>query len=158
MDFRGRVYPLPPYLNHMGNDLAKALLVFARGKPLGPHGLQWLKLHCINLTGLKKRDSVQERLQYADNNLNLILDTAEKRLDGERWFLESDEPWLTFSVCNEIKAALEHPGGPENYVSHLPIHQVRPFVMKRDRLKNTHIIIIQDLKIALYHYLFTIKC
>jgi hypothetical protein len=26
MDFRGRVYPIPPHLNHMGSDLAKSLL------------------------------------------------------------------------------------------------------------------------------------
>ena len=32
MDFRGRVYPIPPYLNHMGSDLARSLMVFARGK------------------------------------------------------------------------------------------------------------------------------
>lgn len=127
MDFRGRVYPLPPYLNHMGADLAKALLVFAKGKPLGKEGLNWLKLHCINLTGLKKRDSVQDRLDFAESNMDLILDSAERPLQGKRWFLESDEPWLTFSVCNEIKAALECPDGPENYVSHLPIHQVIHF-------------------------------
>ena len=61
---RGRVYPLPPYFNHMGSDLARSMLVFARGKPLGPQGFDWLKLHCINLTGLKKRDSVEDRLRY----------------------------------------------------------------------------------------------
>jgi len=29
--------------------------VFAKGKALGPHGLEWLKIHLVNLTGFKKR-------------------------------------------------------------------------------------------------------
>lgn len=34
LDFRGRVYPIPPHLNHMGADLARGILEFAEGKPL----------------------------------------------------------------------------------------------------------------------------
>lgn len=55
MDFRGRVYPAPPILNHIGDDVSRSLLVFARKQPLGPHGLDWLKVHCVNLTGFLKR-------------------------------------------------------------------------------------------------------
>jgi hypothetical protein len=44
MDFRGRVYPCPPHLNHLGADLARAILLFAQGKPLGSKGLDWLKV------------------------------------------------------------------------------------------------------------------
>nr|CAH7742484.1 unnamed protein product [Callosobruchus chinensis] len=65
MDFRGRVYPVPPHLNHLGSDLARSMLVFAEPRPLGPDGLDWLKIHLVNLTGLKKRDCVKERLSYA---------------------------------------------------------------------------------------------
>ena len=44
-------------LQHLsiGSDIARSLLVFAKGKPLGPKGLDWLKIHLINLTGFKKR-------------------------------------------------------------------------------------------------------
>ena len=61
IDFRGRVYPLPPHFNHMGNDLSRSLLVFAKGKPLGSEGLDWLKIHCVNLTGKKKKESLNAR-------------------------------------------------------------------------------------------------
>jgi len=44
MDFRGRVYPCPPHLNHLGSDMARSLLCFAKGKPLGSNGLNWLKV------------------------------------------------------------------------------------------------------------------
>lgn len=81
MDFRGRVYPIPPHLNHLGSDLARSLLVFALGKPLGPNGFDWLKIHTINLTGFKKRDPVSERLKYANENMDNILDSAENPLN-----------------------------------------------------------------------------
>lgn len=44
MDFRGRVYPCPPHLNHLGSDMARSLLCFAKGEPLGFNGLNWLKV------------------------------------------------------------------------------------------------------------------
>lgn len=44
MDFRGRVYPVAPLLNHLGADMARAMLYFAKGEPLGPKGLDWLKV------------------------------------------------------------------------------------------------------------------
>lgn len=55
LDFRGRCYPIPPHFNHLGNDLARGLILFAEGKPLGPNGLDMLKVHLINLTGTMKR-------------------------------------------------------------------------------------------------------
>lgn len=122
MDFRGRVYPVPPHLNHLGSDLARSMLVFAESRPLGPDGLKWLKLHLINLTGLKKRDKVEDRLAYADDIMNLILDSADKPLTGKRWWAESDEPWQTLACCMEIAKAIRSPD-PEKYLCHFPIHQ-----------------------------------
>ena len=44
-----------------GNDVARSMLVFAKGKPLGPDGLDWLKIHLVNLTGFKKRSPAISR-------------------------------------------------------------------------------------------------
>ena len=94
MDFRGRVYPISPYLNHMGDDMNRCILKFAKGwiktvslldisgKSLGESGLSWLKLHCINLTGKLKRKSVAERLDEAEKMLPDMLDSANKPLEG----------------------------------------------------------------------------
>jgi len=38
-----------------GQDYVRALMLFSHGKPLGEKGLAWLKLHLINIGGLKKR-------------------------------------------------------------------------------------------------------
>ena len=54
LDFRGRVYPIPPHLNHLGNDLCRGLLSFARRKRLGERGLFWLKIQIANLYGNDK--------------------------------------------------------------------------------------------------------
>lgn len=81
MDFRGRTYPCPPYFNHLGSDVTRALLVFAEGKPLGARGLDWLKIHLVNLTGLKKRSSLQGRLAYANTIMEDILDSADDPLN-----------------------------------------------------------------------------
>uniref|UniRef100_A0A0C9RBI4 DNA-directed RNA polymerase n=1 Tax=Fopius arisanus TaxID=64838 RepID=A0A0C9RBI4_9HYME len=122
MDFRGRVYPVPPHLNHLGSDLARSMLIFALGKPLGPNGLDWLKIHCINLTGFKKRNSINERLRYANEILDEIVDSAERPMDGEMWWAMSDEPWQTLATCIEISNALKSPN-PEDYICRFPIHQ-----------------------------------
>ena len=127
IDFRGRVYPIPPHFNHMGGDLVRSMFMFAEGKPLGPEGLRWLKLHVINLTGTMKRKSVAERLTYVESILELIVDSANNPFDGQRWWLESEDPFQTLAACFEIRNALEYGKRPKkshaDYVCHLPIHQ-----------------------------------
>lgn len=122
MDFRGRVYPIPPHLNHLGSDLARSLLIFHQAKPLGPDGFDWLKLHCINLTGLKKKSSTQERLLYAEEIMDDILDSADYPLTGRMWWSKSDEPWQTLGCCKEI-AKVHRSNNPAEYESCFPIHQ-----------------------------------
>lgn len=115
MDFRGRVYPIPPHLNHLGSDLARSLLVFHETRPLGKDGFSWLKLHCINLTGLKKRDSVIERLLFAQEIMDDILDSADNPLDGKMWWAKSEEPWQTLACCIEIAKVHRSPDPESEY-------------------------------------------
>ncbi|XP_068207915.1 LOW QUALITY PROTEIN: DNA-directed RNA polymerase, mitochondrial [Palaemon carinicauda] len=122
MDFRGRVYPLPPHINHMSSDVFRSLLYFARGEKLGSRGLWWLKMHLINLTGFVKRESLEDRIKYCDSVLDDIMDSADNPLTGRKWWTESDEPWQTLAACKELTAALRS-DNPEEYVCHLPIHQ-----------------------------------
>ncbi|KFP05038.1 hypothetical protein N300_02510, partial [Calypte anna] len=122
MDFRGRTYPCPPYFNHLGNDVTRAILLFAEGRPLGPKGLDWLKIHLVNLTGLKKKNSLQERLEYANEIMEEILDSADRPLTGRRWWMKTDEPWQALACCMEIAKASRSPD-PAAYISHFPVHQ-----------------------------------
>ena len=121
MDFRGRAYPIPPYLNHMGADNARGLLVFGEGKELGVTGLRWLKIHLANVSGYDKA-SLQEREDYTMAHLDDIYDSVRRPLDGRRWWLESEDAWQTLAACFELTKALDSPD-PTKFVSQLPTHQ-----------------------------------
>ncbi|KAK3715006.1 DNA-directed RNA polymerase [Vermiconidia calcicola] len=121
MDFRGRAYPIPPYLNHMGADNVRGWLVFAKGKELGENGLRWLKIHMATVAGHDKA-SMSERVEYTMNHLDDIRDSARNPLGGRRWWAQSEDPWQTLAACFELTAALDSPD-PTRFVSHLPIQQ-----------------------------------
>lgn len=79
LDFRGRAYPIPPNLSHIGNDLCRGILQFGEAKPLGVRGLRWLKIHLANMTGYDKA-SFDEREAYAMENLEKVYDSADNPL------------------------------------------------------------------------------
>ena len=121
MDFRGRAYPIPPYLNHMGADHCRGILMFSEGKKLGQTGLTWLRVHVANLFGYDKA-SIVERKDFAIKHTADIYDSATNPLDGQRWWLKAESPWQCLATCIELKNALDSPE-PAEYISHLPVHQ-----------------------------------
>ena len=121
VDFRGRAYPMAPFLNHMGADNARGLLVFAKGKELGMTGLWWLKVHLANVYGYDKA-SFEERQKFTEDHFDDVCDSAAKPLDGRRWWLAAEDPWQCLAACLELRAALDLPD-PTRYVSHLAVHQ-----------------------------------
>ena len=121
MDFRGRAYPIPPYLNHMGADNVRGLLVFAEGKELGPDGLRWLKIHLATVAGHDKA-SMEERVQFTMSHLSDIYDSVRNPLNGRRWWLQAEDAWQTLCACFELTEALDSPD-PNKFLSHLPIQQ-----------------------------------
>jgi DNA-directed RNA polymerase len=80
LDFRGRAYPIPPHLSHIGDDLSRGLLQFEEAKPLGARGLRWLKIHLANLYGYDKAN-FDERVHWVEEHLEDIYDSAEKPLE-----------------------------------------------------------------------------
>ena len=121
VDYRGRAYPMPTYLNHMGADHTRAILKFAKGKELGTKGLRWLKIHLANLYGLDK-SSFDERESFTNENIPNIVESANNPLRGSRWWLQAEDPWQCLAACLELKAALDLPD-PTTFVSSLPVHQ-----------------------------------
>ncbi|KAG2159046.1 uncharacterized protein EDB93DRAFT_1076283 [Suillus bovinus] len=121
LDFRGRAYPIPPHFNHIGDDLSRGLLLFGEAQPLGEQGLRWLKIHLANLYGFDK-GNFDERVKFVNDHLEDVYDSAEKPLDGNRWWTKADDPWQCLATCMELYAALES-GDPHAYMSSLPVHQ-----------------------------------
>ena len=77
------VYSVILKLSHslfVGDDLSRGMLQFAKGVPLGKKGLDWLKIHLVTLHGAKKKSSLEERLNYADEIMDDVLDSADNPL------------------------------------------------------------------------------
>ena len=121
VDFRGRAYPIPPHLSHIGDDLSRGLLMFQEKKALGERGLRWLKIHLANLYGYDKA-SFDERVEYVHKHLDQIFDSADRPLEGGRWWTKADDPWQCLATCIELTSALRSPD-PEAYECGLPVHQ-----------------------------------
>lgn len=115
LDFRGRLYAVPSFLNPQGHDLAKSLLCFTEGKPIQSSGMRWLKIHAANCFG-EDKCSLDDRVKWADTHMARIVSVSKDPLT-EQWWTEADKPWQFLAVCMEIHAVCENP----NHVSHLPV-------------------------------------
>lgn len=123
LDFRGRAYPMHSHLNHLSSDLCRGILEFAEGRPLGKSGLQWLKIHLANLYGGGvKKLPYDGRLTFVENHLHDIFNSAANPLDGNRWWLNAEDPLQCLAACINLSDALKS-SSPAEAISHLPIHQ-----------------------------------
>ncbi|KAG6557207.1 hypothetical protein Mapa_001134 [Marchantia paleacea] len=123
LDFRGRAYPLHPHLNHLGSDMCRGVLEFAEGHPLGTTGLRWLKIHLANVfAGGVDKLSFDGRVAFADEKMDEVFDSAERPLEGRRWWLEAEDPFQCLATCMAIRDALSS-GDVVNFVCNLPVHQ-----------------------------------
>eukprot|EP00948_MAST-09A_sp_MAST-9A-sp1_P002554 g2554.t1 len=75
LDFRGRIYPTPPSLNHIGADHVRGLLRFNNGKRLGENGLDWLKIHLANLCGVNKISNA-DRIKWVEDRMDEVRNSA----------------------------------------------------------------------------------
>lgn len=118
MDFRGRIYPAPMYLNPQGNSLAKGLLQFADGKPLGTNEAACeLAIHGANCYGYDKA-SMQERVDWVVEHQEQILQAGTDPMADLWWAKEADDPWSFLAFCHEWVGYCEH---GYDHVSYIPI-------------------------------------
>ncbi|KVI05303.1 DNA-directed RNA polymerase, helix hairpin domain-containing protein [Cynara cardunculus var. scolymus] len=123
LDFRGRAYPMHPYLNHLGSDLCRGILEFAEGRPLGESGLRWLKIHLANVYGGGvDKLSHEGRMAFAEKHLDEIFDSSDRPLEGKRWWLRAEDPFQCLATCMNLSEALRS-SSPETSISYMPIHQ-----------------------------------
>lgn len=118
-DFRGRVYPVPTSGPHpQGDDLAKSLLMFSSGLPLGPDGFFWLAVRAANCAGQDKLSLVDRVAWTLAHEGDIRLAAREPLGDGAEFWRDADEPWGLLATCHELAQAWRE---PETFVSHLPI-------------------------------------
>jgi DNA-directed RNA polymerase, mitochondrial len=125
LDFRGRVNPLPVFLNPNGNDLAKSLLMFAEGKQLFDVTDErqlasedfWLASYGAGL--YKAKDcgkSVPDKWEWVRVHRDQIFHCATDPLNA-LWWTQASEPWRFLAFCFEYHAFWTNPDG----LCHLPI-------------------------------------
>lgn len=123
IDFRGRAYPIPPHLNHIGDDVCRGLLMFANPKPLGEEGLYWLKINLANLLG-KDKLTFEDRITFIEQSKPWIIEVAKDPMSEanlSRWVNADDGPWQALARCFELADAWDSPD-PKAFLSHLPVH------------------------------------
>lgn len=120
LDFRGRMYPIATYLQPQGNDLARGLLTFAKGQPVGENG-GWLAIHLANHFGADKL-SYDDRIKWVEEREQMWRDIVSDPLGHHHLWLPATgrkHHWQGLAAVFEWVRFLDE--GPE-MISSLPIH------------------------------------
>ena len=118
-DWRRRVYPVTHQFHPQSCDLARGLLEFSSGVPLGTAGYSWLVFHLANCAGQDKLSQTQ-KAKWFNDNLDEIWEVASDPLGaGLEMFRSAEDPWQFLAACIEVCSVGDD---PENFVSHLPVN------------------------------------
>lgn len=118
-DLRGRLYSVPQEIQPQAEDMSRAFLEFANGKPLGERGAYWLAVQLANLYGHKiDKLPLEKRVDWVRENSAKIVASAEKPLDGEMFWAAAEKKWRFLAACFEWAGYLAEGTA---YVSHQPI-------------------------------------
>ena len=122
LDFRGRMYPIPSYLQPQGNDLARGLLTYADGLIITADngGIKWLAIHLGSTWGLDKKP-FKDRIDWVFNNEQFIRDIVKDPYSHDDWFHKADKPWQFLAACHEWVDMLDALEKGEEFYSCLPI-------------------------------------
>ncbi len=102
VDFRGRMYPAGNALNPQGSDLARSLLRFHRGKPIGAdRGPFWLAAQVAKAFGRDKL-SWNDRVAWTHGNEDTLRRIASDPLGSRQlWEHEADKLWAALAAARE---------------------------------------------------------
>lgn len=117
LDRRGRVYPLPQILNPQGSDMSRALLEFADGRSLGPHGEYWLTVHVANCYGLQ-RLSFHHRIKWVEDNWPNVKRLAADPFGEFDLWDKADKPWAFLAAAREL---CNYRQQGSSFISFLPV-------------------------------------
>lgn len=122
-DFRGRLYTATSGFSPQGPDIAKGLLRFANGKPLGPHGEFWLKVHGANRYGFDKED-YPTRVAWVDQRHAEFVSAGLDPISNRAVWADADKPYqfLAFLIEYAKLHQLKELGyKADDFVSYLPV-------------------------------------
>lgn len=125
LDFRGRIYPITTDLSPQGDDLQKALLKFATGKPLGSSGAKYLAIHGANAWGKLPSGQKVSKLTLEEREAAILehsewICSVAQDPTGNPWWMDADEPWCFLAFCHEWLGYVLSGMSP-TFVSSLPV-------------------------------------
>jgi DNA-directed RNA polymerase len=117
LDFRGRAYAVPMFLNPQGSDVSKGLLTFANGVAINDEDARsWLAIHGSNCFGYDKA-SLEDRVRWVEEHEEQIIACAEDPYNVKLW-ADADSPFQFLAFCFEWTEFKREGWG---YISTLPI-------------------------------------
>ena len=117
LDFRGRAYPVPLYLQPQGNDAQRGLLQFANEVPIHDEdAARWLAIHGAGLWGVDKV-SFDDRVAWVEDHEQQIFAVSSDPL-AHRFWADAEKPWQALAFCFEWAAFKAEGYG---YLSCLPV-------------------------------------
>ena len=99
-DYRGRAYPIPAFLTPQDTDFGKSLLKFSEEAFMVPEAEDWLAFQVATTYGLDKAP-MHERMQWVQENDEIITAVAEDPIDNLGIWEGADEPWQFLAACDE---------------------------------------------------------
>ncbi len=96
--FRARLYPIPPVLNHHGDDVSRGLMLFARRRELNERGRFWLKVHAANMFGFDKGD-FEGRVSFIENQMGKVRAIANDPFAQVDDWAAADDPFQFLAAC-----------------------------------------------------------
>jgi len=101
LDFRGRTYCVPYFLQPQGPDFSRALLKFSDAKPIRRKSeADWLAVYGANLWGYDKV-TFEERVKWVQDNESDISKAAKDPINTSSWWSQADSPWQFLTWCFE---------------------------------------------------------
>ena len=118
LDFRGRYYYRPPYLNPQGNDVSRCLLLFSDGQPITTSKqADWLRVHGANMYGHGKLD-FQSRIDWVHQEEQHIVACGTDPWAHAEFWMRADKPWCFLAFCRSYMQFKREGYG---YVCQLPV-------------------------------------
>ena len=100
LDWRGRFYSQQSWLTPLSTDFEKSLMKFRDGCKLNAETLEWCK-SALGAAYNGTRISFQQRIQWTDDNADLLKRIADDPLSSIAEWEVAKEPWQFLQLCFE---------------------------------------------------------
>ena len=108
LDFRGRYYYRPPYLNPQANDIGRSLLLFANGTPINTESeADWLRIHGANTYGHSKL-KWSDRIAWVHQHQQQIEATGREPWVHQDFWSAAKDPWQFLAFCRAYQQFSHH--------------------------------------------------